>query len=127
MELLTVTLIYESNDGDSVSPYVYTLSKTFMFKKLPAIECGILVPEDRIKEIIFNNVSYDPHKDKYYVVNRIDENVGFSNHNRFVPLDDRPLIMGKVIQEYRRTGWKLIKKREPTYYKTNSEWLQTID
>lgn len=99
METLHVTIIYESEEG-VIKPTTYQLMKTFQFNKLPCCSNSrIILYDDAIKEIIFNNVSYDPKEDIHYVTNYTSEDVHRYYHG------DAKTIMSKVIERYKSFGW----------------------
>lgn len=102
METVNIVLNYGPNDGVEV---LYKITKTFKFKKIPAIACDIALIGEPIKSVYWKRPEYNPTLDEYTLIEECCKRVG---RYKFSPQNVMKLIK-QTLKEFEKAGWDVKK------------------
>jgi hypothetical protein len=97
---IKVNLIYESVESGYKIPIRFKLEKIFYFNYIPIVKCKIIIKDDMIEYIDFDNIEFDPYKDLYIVENYM--NIGVEKYYKGCTLT----IMNDIVETFEDKGWK---------------------
>lgn len=93
-----VTINYGSEEPFGFQ-LLYKCVKLFEFKYIPTVTCKIMLDNDAIEIIDFNDIYFDPEKNIYYVTNK-----NTTNLERYY-MGEKESIVAMNIKTFKRFGW----------------------
>ena len=101
LKKIKVNLIYESVESGYKIPIKFKLEKMFYFDYIPIVKCKIIIKDDIIEYIDFDNIEFNPYENIYIVENYT--NIGVEKYYKGEPLT----IMKNIIETFENNGWKV--------------------